>query len=182
MPTLRRSAEDGHFYIQHFYRSHSTWQLSGQGAQFLSFLGVRLGSEFDTSVFMVLYRAGLVSTAANRGGRARGDLGDELPTALRAQLTRFHSAARRGADACECFYARPAVAARATEMSAMLGAPGASFIVRFGLHFAAEHEGRVLESASVAVAIKLSRQQLSFRELWVNEQEWLLLDVARWCS
>src|SRR5262245_44724974 len=59
MPTLRRR-KDGCCYIHHFYESHHTWQIDGDGVLYLKRRGIRDGDWFSTTLFMKLWSLGLI--------------------------------------------------------------------------------------------------------------------------
>jgi hypothetical protein len=59
MPTLRQR-NDGGYYILHFYRDHSTWQISGGGVRFLQRRQINVDDQFSTELFMDLWDRNLV--------------------------------------------------------------------------------------------------------------------------
>jgi hypothetical protein len=59
MPTLERR-NDGCYYVRHFFREHSTWQVLGEGVHSLGNRGVKEGSWLSTNLFMELWTRRLV--------------------------------------------------------------------------------------------------------------------------
>lgn len=65
MPELLER-KDGCFYIHHFYRNHSTWQVDRKGIFFLRDRGVNVGDKFSTDLFLEMWRLDLVYTGTSR--------------------------------------------------------------------------------------------------------------------
>lgn len=98
MPTLQLRA-DGCFYIRHFYRDHSTWQVLGEGVRYLERRGFIEGQRFSTDVFMDLYMRGLVyhgevPTQARPQAEPRDT---HQAAALRSVVREFHQFVHAGA-------------------------------------------------------------------------------------
>lgn len=95
MPTLAR-ARDGHYFIRHQYRGHTTWQVVHDGLFYLMRRGVEEGGKFPTGQFMSLWRRAWVYTGSKprkRSGPAV--VGDQdVPEPLRQAIGTFHAAVR----------------------------------------------------------------------------------------
>ncbi len=96
MPTLQ-TRQDGCRYVRHFYRDHSTWQLTGDGVLFLSHRGFSdEGQLFSTDLFMELWTRGLVYYGAHPPAGERVPCLDSSTTAaLRAQVEALYKAVFR---------------------------------------------------------------------------------------
>jgi hypothetical protein len=63
MPTLNQRI-DGCYYVRHFYRDHSTWQVDADGVRYLRDRRIRTGDWFATDVFMEMWARSLVYTGS----------------------------------------------------------------------------------------------------------------------
>lgn len=54
MPTLNRRS-DGGYFVRHFYRDHSTWQITGEGVRYLERRRILEDMKFSTDLFVDLW-------------------------------------------------------------------------------------------------------------------------------
>ncbi len=97
MPTLAR-ANDGHYFVRHYYRGHKTWQITAHGVLHLKRRGIEERDRFLTEQFMDLWVNAWVYTGSKPERRVWPPVvGDRnVPTVLRDAIANFDAALRNG--------------------------------------------------------------------------------------
>lgn len=96
MPTLE-CRRDGCYFIRHFYREFSTWQVTAEGVRYLQRRGVPEGGYFPTDDFMHLLRNRWVSIGEHPLELGHSGIGDLMdPRNLRDAVHQFHTALKKG--------------------------------------------------------------------------------------
>ena len=91
MPTLNRRAEDGVYYVRHFFNQHSTWQIQGEGVHILSHRRVEVGGHFSTDLFMELLAQRLVYHGSTLpSGQLRTCPDPEVKALFHERVADFH--------------------------------------------------------------------------------------------
>jgi len=81
----------GHYIVRHYYKQYSTWQIEGDGVQFLKRRGVSLGDMFTTGLFMQLEQLGMVYVGKRPPIRVDQRLKETLSPYDRALHERAHA-------------------------------------------------------------------------------------------